>query len=547
MLAGVGGVDLLLLVVAADEAIKPQTREHFDICRLLGIGRGIVALTKTDLVEADWLDLVKLEVEEFVAGSFLEGAPVVGVSARTGAGLEELKTALAAEAQKAQPRDATGHFRLPVDRAFSVKGHGLVVTGTLMTGTVGVEDEVEVHPLGRRARVRSVEVHGGGKKRAEAGQRTALNLSGVETGEIRRGMALTAPGLFHPTSAIEAEVTMLAGAGGLKHGAPVHFHAGTAEVEAEARVLEGNSLGPGRTGLVRLLLHEPALLWPGDRFILRRFSPLATIGGGRVIGIDAPRRMRRAAAALRVKAIQREGVGALVREAEAGVAQEWLVARTGERAARIEKALPAGARILKLPQPWWIAEERADAIRARAAGLLEEFHRANPLERGMSREEARKRVLGEAPAALFEALVAGDARFAVEGDLLRLASHRVALQASEDEALGKMEGLFRAAGLAAPGVNEVLASSGVDSNKARALLQILLREKKLVRVNLDLILHADGVRELCERLAGMRGRRVSVPEFKEMTGVSRKYAIPLLEYLDRERLTRRDGDARIIL
>ena len=283
MLAGVGGIDMVLFVVAADESIKPQTREHFDICRLLGIPKGIIALTKADLVDADILELARLEVEEFTAGSFLEGAPVVAVSSATGAGIPELRAALERAAASVPEKDAGGHFRLPIDRVFSVKGFGTVATGTLLSGTLGKESEVEAYPLGRRLRVRGVQVYGENADRASAGQRTAVNLPDVQPGELARGMVLAGPGLFEAVRHIDCALELLPSAKPLKHRAPVHFHAGTAEIEAEVRLLEGaGALQPGRRGWARIVLRDPALLLPGDRFIIRMFSPVTTIGGGEI-------------------------------------------------------------------------------------------------------------------------------------------------------------------------------------------------------------------------------------------------------------------------
>ena len=284
MLAGVGGIDLLLFVVAADESIKPQTREHFDICRLLGIPRGIIALTKADLVDDDILGLVRLEVEEMVAGSFLEGAPVVPVSSVTGAGLDDLRRELTRVATEVGEKNAAGYFRLPIDRVFSVKGFGTVATGTLISGSVAKEQEVEVYPGGRRLRVRGVQVHGSTAGRARAGQRTAVNLADIEPAELARGDVLSEPGRFRAVKQIDCRLDLLASAKPLKHRAPVHFHSGTAEIEAEVRMLEGTAaMRPGSAAYVRLILRDAALLVPGDRFIIRMFSPVVTIGGGVVV------------------------------------------------------------------------------------------------------------------------------------------------------------------------------------------------------------------------------------------------------------------------
>lgn len=535
MLAGAGGIDLVLLIIAADEGVKPQTREHFDICRLLGIQRGIVVLTKSDLIDAELLELVRLEVEEYVAGSFLAGAPVVAVSSRTGAGLDDLRRALVAVCGQVQPRDATGPARLPIDRAFALKGFGTVVTGTLISGSIGAEDEVEIHPSGRRVRVRSVQSHGSGQARAVAGQRTALNLAGIDTAELHRGMTVTPSGRFRVTTGVDAEFDLLASALPLKDRAPVHFHSGTSEVEAEARLLSTSEpQKPGTRALVRFHLREPVLLWPGDRFIVRMFSPVVTIGGGTVVDIDAPRRLRREASRERLERILREGLTAvLLDEASAG-----------------RPAADFTVRALKAPGPgaWLIHPRRAAELQARLREHLAAFHQANPLLPGLPREEARRRILpAEAPAALFEQLLAGDAQLAADADLVRLRRHRVALAAQEDQALGRIENLFRDGGLAVPAVEEVLRGSGIDMNRARTLLQSLLRDKRLVRINMELIFHADAIAALRQSLAARQGQRFRVGDFKEWTGVSRKYAIPLLEYLDRERLTRREGDERVVL
>src|ERR1700723_716101 len=297
MLAGAGGIDLVLWVIAADEGIKPQTREHFEICSLLGIPRGIIAITKSDLVDADTLGMVRLEIEEFVRGSFLKNAPIVPVSSRSGAGLDELKVVLRHAAREAAARDATQNFRLPIDRSFAMKGFGTVVTGTLISGAVKLEEEVELYPARKRLRVRGL--HSGGKQieRAVAGQRTAVNLAGIEHEEITRGMVLAPAGLFEATQRVDARVTLLASAPPLKNRARVHFHQGTAEAIAEVILLDGaNQLAAGESAFAQLRLDEPVLVLPGDRFILRQFSPVVTIGGGTVLDARAPRPKRKDAA-----------------------------------------------------------------------------------------------------------------------------------------------------------------------------------------------------------------------------------------------------------
>ncbi len=549
MLAGVGGIDLVLLVIAADESIKPQTREHFDICRLLGISRGIVVLTKIDLVDPEILELVKLEVEEFVAGSFLEGAPVEAVSAVTGAGLVELKRAIAAVAKTIPPKDITRYFRLPVDRAFSMKGFGAVVTGTLLSGAVRVEQEVEIHPLGRRVRVRGIQVHGKAVDKAVAGQRTAVNLSGVEHSELHRGMALSEPGRFSTTNLLDCVVDVLPSAKPLKHRAPVHFHAGTAEMEAEARLIEGSKLEPGTRGYARIALREPALLLPGDRFILRKFSPVVTIAGGVVLDPAPPRKLARAAP--RLATLERGTLAArvqlLVKESPHGLSLDALVARTGLLAAELMKAIRESGVTWVEEQRWALDKDWLASRRARIQSALAAFHKQNPLLPGMSKEDLRSRELAGAPPFLLDIVLKSTPAVIAEGDLVRLSSHRLALKGEEEQALKKIEDAFANTGLAVPGAQEVLRNCGVDAVRARSLLQILLREKRLIKVADDLFYHPSALAAMRGMLAAKKGARFTVPEFKDWTGISRKYAIPLLEYLDRERVTRREGDARVIL
>jgi len=522
MLAGVTGIDLVLFVVAADESIKPQTREHFDICRLLGLRRGIVALTKSDLVDADLLGLVRLEIEEFVAGSFLEGAPVHAVSAVTGQGIADLKAALARAAPPAKPRDLP--FRLPIDRAFTIAGFGAVVTGTTVAGSVRVEHEVEIYPTGRRARVRGLQTHGAAAKEAHAGERTAVNLAGIDVDRLARGMVLAAPGKFAPARVVDAKIDLLASAP--RKLDRVHFHA--LSFETTARVI---ALGDG---FARLRLADPVLLLPGDRFILRRFSPVETVGGGTVIDTDPPRLKRTSTVARLTEfaaASRAEQIRLRIAEAPFGLSLAALEAK-GYTAAEI-----AGTPL--------VDPARVKALRAKLAAAVQAFHVANPLLPGIPKEELRSREMPAAPPALFESLLSVD--LVLEGDTVRLRSHNLQLKADEDLALAKIEEAFRAAGLAVPASGEVLAKCGVELNRAKSLLAILLRGGRLIRVSADLIYHSDAVGQLRALLAARRGQRFRVGEFKDWTQVSRKFAIPLLEYLDRERVTRRDGDSRIVL
>ena len=550
MLAGAGGIDIVMLVIAAGESVKPQTREHFDICRLLGIQAGLIALTKADLVDQDLLDLTRMEIEEFVAGSFLQGAPIVPVSAKTGEGLAELREALRAAAAGVKEKNSRGAFRLPIDRAFTMRGFGAVVTGTLVSGEVRPEQEVMLYGMGpldgRRLRVRGVQVYGAPAGKAVAGQRTALNLAGVEAHELARGMMLADPERFRAVREFSCVVETLPDAPPVKHRAPVHFHAGTAEIQAEIRLFRGEStLPPGAKAYARIVLRDAALLVPFDRFIIRRFSPVSTIGGGVVLDTVPPRSRKAGEIRERLARIETasrpEWLQLLVREAVAGMPPEELMARTGLTQAEIAGALRGQASILTLPG-WLVDRERMEALRETLLDALKAFHREHSLLPGM----AKQALCAGVPPLLVDTLLQHPL-IAVEGETVRLRSHRVVLQQQEQDARAAIEAAFEKAGLAAPAVSNVLAQAGVESGRARTLLQILIREKRLIRITAEFVCHTSALDRLRRDLASIKGTRFSVPEFKERTGISRKYAIPLLEYLDREKVTRREGDVRVVL
>lgn len=562
MLAGVGGVDLVLLVVAADESIKPQTREHFDICRLLGISRGIVAITKSDLVDEDVLGLVALEIEEFVRGSFLEGAPIVPVSARTGAGLDRLKLELQRVAQDAPVRDVASHFRLPIDRAFAMKGFGTVVTGTLVSGAISLEDEAEIYPLRKLVRVRGLQSRGASVQRVIAGQRTAVNLANIEREDVRRGRVLAPPGIFEPTRRADCRVTLLGSARTLKNRAHVHFHQGTAETGAEVILIGCDELAPGGSSLAQLHLEEPVLLLPRDRFILRQFSPVVTIGGGAILDPLA-RRHRRADSAIAPflekleKGEREEILAAFVNGAPRGVSAREILARTGwleNEISDVARRLASAKRLrIVADQPLMFASVAAvkDCFEA-IAKAIEAFHRSNPLLPGIPKQDLRGRSRN-ASAEIFQAALDDLIRaraVTLSGDLIQRAGREIALLPEEARAKELIEREFELAGLAVPAFTAVLEKLPVESARARKILQILLREKVLIKVTEDLVFHRVAMARLRELLAGyrkQRGERLPIPAFKELTGVTRKYAIPLLEYLDRERVTRRVGDERVIL
>lgn len=562
MLAGVGGIDLVVLVIAADESIKPQTREHFDICRLLGIRSGLVALTKADLVEADVLGLARLEVEEFVRGSFLEGAPIVPVSAKTGAGLDELKAVLLGVAREAVIKGVSGHFRLPIDRSFAMKGFGTVVTGTLVSGSLAVGAEAEIYPSLRSVRVRGLHSGGQAIDRAVAGQRTAVNLAGVEHSEIERGMVLAPGGVFESTGRLDARITLLETAKALKNRAQVHFHQGTAEAIAEVVLVEKDAIAPGSSELAQLRLEKEILTLPGDRFILRQFSPVVTIGGGVVIDAHALRHRRSDPSPVPYLEILERGsheeiLMALLERLRRPLGMRELIARTGWTEADIRataKPLVARKNLRVIAdQPMKIATvELLGATSAAIRKSVEEFHRTNPLLPGIPKQELRGR-LGDPDADLFGVALDDAARAGaatIGGDLVQRAGREITLTAEEARAKEIIEREFERAGLTVPSFAAVLEKLPVERGRAQKIFQILLREKTLIKVAEDLAFHRTAVERLRELVAGFKkqkGPSLPVPAFKELTGVTRKYAIPLLEYLDREHVTRRVGEQRVIL
>jgi selenocysteine-specific elongation factor len=576
MLAGVGGIDCVMLIVAADESVMPQTREHFDICRLLRVPQGLVVMTKADLVDPDTLEIVRLEIRDLVKGSFLEKAPVIGVSAETGAGLDELRTAILGAAGRVEDRTAAGPARLPIDRAFSMQGFGTVVTGTLVSGRVALEDELSLVPgLGpsavpnalRGVRVRGLQVHG--KKRAEAvaGERTAINLGGIDVSEIVRGQTLATPDALTVTRRVDAMFDLLPGAKRLKHGARVRFHHGTAEILGRVSVVgtAASEVAPGSRAAVRIRLESPAAVTRRDRFVLRAYSPPITIGGGEVLDPDPPRvGVRTATAASRFAAIVIKGAGqdeaALTRMIEdtglRGFAFNRLVARAGiappDVAATIDALISTGQ--IKVATDRLVSSASVSLIGARLLTLVGDFHRANPLVDGIPREEVRERLFARAHAHVFE-LVLDElerAKKLVARDRLALAGHRLELSPEEGRAREAVEDAYKRAGLKPPDAATLAAGNRIAPALVEKMTGLLLRQKVLARVD-TLVFHVDALQGLKSEVQALKtstpgGRAtVDVATFKDRYGITRKFAIPLLEWLDRERVTKRVGETRIVL
>jgi selenocysteine-specific elongation factor len=575
MLAGVGGIDLVLLVVAADESVMPQTREHFDICRLLQVPAGIVVLTKADLVDRDTLELARLEVRDLVAGSFLAEAPAVAVSSKTGEGLGELRALLLATARGAAARPDDGPARLPIDRVFSVKGFGTVITGTLVSGRVRPGEHLRIVPplrgQGAVTVVRGVQVHGAPASEAVAGQRTALNLAGVDVPEVARGQVLVTPGAFEATRVADAAITLLRDARPLRHGSRVRVHQGTAEAIGRVAAIgpargDGEPvLDVGEPAFVRLRLERPVVLGRGDRFILRAYSPVRTIGGGQILDPAPPRMAVRTQSALeRCRRLDTQPIGTpestvaaarvIVEEAGLdGLPISSLVSRCGVGPLQVQAMVDLlGHSGVEAVRDRLLATRLIDEGKRSVVELLAAHHRDDSLSAGMPREEVRGRLFGRHHPAVFEhvlqALAASGA--VVAGGRLRLADHQVTLLPEEHRARELLEEAVRRAGLAPPETAELARRAGIRPSLAERLLRLLQREQRIVKIE-SLCFHQEALRTLKERVSSLKNGGaegcLDVASFKKQFGVTRKHAIPLLEYLDRERVTRRVGDGRLVL
>ncbi len=563
MLAGVGGIDCVLLVVAADESIMPQTREHFDICRLLGIASGIIAITKTDLVDPELIELVGDEIKETVQGSFLENAPILPVSAKTGSGLEALKSALRTAAANVPKRYAGRLLRLPIDRAFSMRGFGTVVTGTMTSGCLRRDDEVELIPGGLLAKVRGIQVHGKPTDLALAGQRTAVNLQGVDLSQAGRGMTLTVPRKFMASQILDVRLALLHSARPLKNFAKVRFHHGTAEVLARVALMGQSELAPGNTALAQLRLDEPVFCLHGDAFIVRQFSPAATIGGGHVLNpLAAKRKTTDRQAAIFLQNLEAEDPtqklpGLIALNPRQGMNTQEINAVFGladpELTNRCRLASSSGKLVFVAAAiPILVLPEVIHNLKRQTLALVAEFHAQNPLLRGISREELRKRLYDKFAPDVFRYCLdsmSEEKQISVQEDFVSLRGREVQLTPADMRVRKLIEDLLEQAGYQPPYLSEIAVAVAVDSAEVRKICFWMIKEKLLIRVSDDLAY----LQTTLERMKGKirecyaSGARFGVAEFKELFELSRKHAIPLLEYLDREHFTRRQGNERILL
>jgi selenocysteine-specific elongation factor len=560
MLAGVGGIDLAMLVIAADEGVMPQTREHLAICSLLRIKAGLIALTKADLVESEWLELVREDVAGAVRGTFLEGAPIVPVSSKTGQGLDELRAALRSLAASVPQRGTDELPRLPIDRVFTVRGFGTVVTGTLTAGVLAADDRVEVYPKHAEAKIRGLQAHGQPVASARAGQRTAINLQGLERTAIARGDVVGLPGTLVSSTLVDSTFELLPDAPrAVKTRTRVRFHVGTSEIMARALLLDRAELAPGETAFARFRLEAPLVARPGDRFVVRSYSPIVTIGGGTLLDVDPPRFKRKGPSLVaHLELLQTGSPDAVLEEhvrhvGSGGVRLTTLAGRVPfgpERLRALLGGLQAGRRVISIDRDWFIHPDSFGRLRGLVADELTAFHRASPLKPGMSREELRGRAGGadERVFAFLLSSLAAEGVVKTERDKVWLASHEVRPSPEQQRVMDTLEGEFSRAEAAPPSPEEALGRAGVTGDEEHELFQVLVQSGKLVRVKESLFFHAQALESIQTKLVALLRERKDIgpSDIKDLLGISRKYAIPLLEFFDQRRVTARVGERRIL-
>lgn len=571
MLAGASGIDLVMLVIAADEGVMPQTREHFDICRLLGIKAGIVVLTKSDLVDDETLDIAKFGAAELVSGSFLANAPVITVSSRTGCGIEQLKDAIKHAALALPARRDVQVSRLPIDRSFSMKGFGAVATGTLASGAISEGDELEILPDKLKVRVRGLQTHGQSVNTARAGQRVAINLGGIDHEEIARGMTLVPPNKLRPTQIFDAEIEVLpAAAKAICSRQRVRVHIGTKEVLARVQVLnEKGEIAQGIKDFAQIRLEMPVLAVPGEIFIIRSYSPQTTVAGGRVIDTFAEKHRRKDIEGVRAFLFQlisafedpNEGIRLLVKAAGgSGLSFAEMQERTAFREKVLRSAIDvhiasgnfidAGGR--------YVSSDEFESLSKLCESGIESFHKREPLAKGMPREALREKLFAFLPGEIFHALIdslESSKRITLDKETIRLAKYQQTLSPIETAFSDRIVAIYEAANLEVPKFDEAMADAMAETNlqisQARKVFQVLLDSGGVVKVTDEFYFSKNALDALAALLRHFADktsdRLIDVSKFKDLAGVSRKYAIPLLEYFDREHVTSRAGDRRVIL
>ncbi len=569
MVSGVSGVDILAFIIAADEGIMPQTVEHFEICRLMGVKQGIVIVTKKDLVDPEWLELVLDEIEEFCEGSFLEGVPVIPVSTITGEGIETVKETLDGFVRKHDFNEAFGPFRLSVDRIFAMKGFGAVVTGTSISGRTTIGQELRFYPSDEVAKVRGIQVHSATVEEVEAGHRTAINMQGVDTADIERGMVLAPSGVLQANYMLDCRFLYLNLNGkALKHRARVRVHLGTSEIIGRISLLDRDEIQPGEEAVVQLLLEKKAAVWPGDRYVIRSYSPVATIGGGLILGNVSPRKRKRLAekdreynqtmyATLNMGTLEQKLLFFLRESGEHGLLADDLGIRLGLFGKHLKKALnePISTKkmvVVDSSLQRYVVVEVAEKLKETMVTHLAEYHKKNPLQVGLSKEELRTGLGRKVDQKVFAYCLNDLIRKSVvvqEESVVRMAEHEVALQADEEQLRKDLSRWYQEKGLSTPTLKETMEQfTDYPTRLVKEVLDLQLRDGKLLKISESLYYAGEIIDPLSARVIEYLKTHgeIDAPAFKQLTGLTRKFSIPILEYLDRVKITMRIGDKRIL-
>jgi selenocysteine-specific elongation factor len=553
MLAGAGGIDIVVMVIAADEGIMPQSREHLDICNMLKVKRGLIAVTKSDLVEEDWLELIQDDIRDFVHGTFLEDAEIVSVSSKTGHNIELLKEKVHELSMDVEPKPISGIFRLPVDRIFTLKGFGTVITGTAVSGSISLDATIEILPGGLRTKVRGLQSHGDMLKKAFAGQRVAMNLQGISKEEVHRGDVITVPEKIQTSTVIDAELELLkdTSISVLKSRSLVHFHTGTTELTGRIVIYDKEELKPGEKAYCQFRFKSPIAVMAGDRYIIRRFSPLLTIGGGEILD-TSPRRRKKDE---RLKDLEVLEQGSLQEKLAIKIMQNglngsmeaelagWIKQELPEIKSTI-KALIRDAEVIQCEGRLFHASV-FDDYGKQVISILGDFHRNNPLIPGMSKEVLKATFKGIDQKVL-ESLTRMIKGIVQEKELLRLESFRIALTEGNAQVKEKILSILEKAEFQPPSKDELAQSMSIDKNEAGALLKIMASDNSLVRINDSLYISHSNHSAMMDRLTNFfsEKKEMTVGDFRDVLGTSRKYAIPFLEYLDSSKITLRVGEIR---
>ena len=561
MVAGATGIDLVALVIAADEGVMPQTREHLEICQLLDIKSGLVVLTKKDMVEPDWLELVREDVTDYLSGTFLEDAPIMAVSSLTGEGMEDLLKAIDVLVGEIPERDIGNFFRLPIDRVFTMRGFGTVVTGTTISGLINTGDEVTVYPTGLTFRIRGIQVHNLDTSQVRAGLRTAINLQGAEKAQLQRGNIVAAKNSLRPTYMVDVQLNLLPTfPRKLKNRAKARFHTGTSEIISTVVLLDRDELEKGENCYAQIRLDQPTALLQGDRFILRSYSPVRTIGGGKILN-PLPEKIRGSNKVL-LSELELLDSGDFKEKTELFIRMGRLRGRefgeiqflTNSGKKKLDEALKelsAQKKIIRYDKEngIYIHEEYFQKAKQEIISVLKKYHSDFPLKSGLLKEELRSRTAGSRNQKLFNYLItqlANDNVIVQEKELIRLTEHRVTLARNEEKIRNQIEEAYRKGGLQPPYFKEI--KDQFPGKAGQDVLEVMIKDGVLIKVKEDLFFHRDSMTDLQNRLVRFlkENGEINTPQFKEMTGASRKYTIPILEYFDRSQITVRVGDNRVL-